>query len=87
MKPWLKWSSKAEVQQWDTCPEPTGVAVDWLFDKINLDHKIQIKYVDTKYQLADILTKGNFTRDEWNNPFICSKSASLAYFAALRISA
>ena len=41
--------------------------MDWLFDKINLDHKIQIKYVDTKYQLADILTKGNFTRDEWNN--------------------
>ena len=29
--------------------------------------KIQIKYVDTKHQLADILTKGNFTRDEWNS--------------------
>ena len=29
--------------------------------------KIQIKYVDTKNQLADILTKGNFTRDEWNH--------------------
>ena len=25
------------------------------------------KNVDTKHQLADILTKGNFTRDEWNN--------------------
>ena len=43
------------------------VAFDWLFDRINLDPKIQIKYVDTKNQLADILTKGNFTRDEWNN--------------------
>ena len=42
------------------------VALDWLFDQINLDHKIQIKYIDTKNQLADILTKGNFTRDEWN---------------------
>ena len=39
------------------------VALDWLFDGINLDHQIQIKYVDTKNQLADILTKGNFTRD------------------------
>ena len=29
--------------------------------------KIQIKYIDTKNQLADILTKGNFTRDEWDN--------------------
>ena len=43
------------------------VALDWLFDGINLDSKIQIKYIDTKNQLADILTKGNFTRDEWNH--------------------
>ena len=43
------------------------VAIDWLFDRINLDSKIQIKYIDTKNQLADILTKGNFTRDEWNH--------------------
>ena len=43
------------------------VAVDWLFDRINLDPKIQIKYIDTQNQLADILTKGNFTRDEWNH--------------------
>ena len=43
------------------------VALDWLFDRINLDAKIQIKYFDTKNQLADILTKGNFTRDEWNH--------------------
>ena len=43
------------------------VALDWLFDRINLDPKIQIKFVDTKHQLADILTKGNFTRDEWIN--------------------
>ena len=43
------------------------VALDWLFDRINLDRKIQINYIDTKNQLADILTKGNFTRDEWNH--------------------
>ena len=43
------------------------VALDWLFDRINLDPKIQIKYIDTKNQLADILTKGNFTRDEWDH--------------------
>ena len=29
--------------------------------------KIQIKYIDIKNQLAGILTKGNFTRDEWNH--------------------
>ena len=43
------------------------VALDWLFDRINLDPKIQIKYIDTKNQLTDILTKGNFTRDGWNH--------------------
>ena len=43
------------------------VALDWLFYRINSDPKIQIKYIDTKNQLADILTKGNFTRDEWNH--------------------
>ena len=29
--------------------------------------KIQIRHIDTKHQLADTLTKGNFTRDERNN--------------------
>ena len=43
------------------------VALDRLFDRINLDPKTQTKYIDTKNQLADILTKGNFTRDEWNH--------------------
>ena len=55
------------------------VALDWFFYRINLDPKIQVKYIDTKNQLADILTKENFTRDEWNNLlhlFNISSSAS-----------
>ena len=36
------------------------VALDSLFDRINLDSKIQRKYTDTKNQLADILTKVKF---------------------------
>ena len=34
------------------------VALVWLFDRINLDSKIQIKYIDTKNQLAHVLTNG-----------------------------
>ena len=34
------------------------VALDWLLDMINLDSKIQVKYADTKNQLADLLPKG-----------------------------
>ena len=62
------------------------VALDWLFDRINLDPKIQIKYIDTKNQLADISTKGNFTRDEWNhllNLFNISHFSSTACTAAM----
>ena len=51
------------------------VALDWLFDRINQDPKIQIKNIDTKNQLADILTKGNFTREEWNH-LLCLFSKS-----------
>ena len=61
-------------------------ALDWLFDRINLDPKIQIKYIDTKNQLADILTKGNFTRGEWNhllNLFNISHFSSTACTAAM----
>ena len=43
------------------------VALDWLFDRINLSPEFEIKYIDTKHQLADMLTKSNFARDEWNN--------------------
>ena len=43
------------------------VALDWLFIELTWTPNIQIKYIDTKNQLADILTKGNFTRDEWNH--------------------
>ena len=43
------------------------VALEGLFDRINLDSKIQIKYVDTKNQPADMVTKGCFTRDQWNH--------------------
>ena len=48
-------------------PGPTelrlmGCSIELVWTQI-----IQIKYIDTKNQLADILTKGNFTRDEWNH--------------------
>ena len=67
------------------CPSHR-VALHWLFDRTNLECKIQIKYIDTKNQLADILTKRNFTRDEWNhllNLFNISHFSSTACTAAM----
>ena len=36
------------------------VALDWPLDRINLDPKIQIKYIDTKNQVADIFNQRKF---------------------------
>ena len=48
-------------------PELTELLLIGCSIEFHLDSKIQIKYIDTKNQPADILTKGNFTRDEWNH--------------------
>ena len=66
-KQWSRWLKREEVPQWDKFPGPTELLLTGFFDRIKLDPKIQIKYIDTKNQLADILTKGNFTRDEWKH--------------------
>ena len=49
------------------CQEPTEFLLTGCLTESIWIPKIQIKYIDTKHQLADILTKGNFTRDEWNH--------------------
>ena len=51
---------------WDMFPGPTKLfLIGYSINSIWYP-KIQIKYVDTKNQLADFLLK-KFTRDEWNN--------------------
>ena len=49
------------------CPGPTELRLVGCSIELTWTPKIQIKYIDTKNQLADILTKRNFTRDEWNH--------------------
>ena len=48
-------------------PEPTELLLIGCSIESIWTPKIQIKYIDTENQLADILTIGNFTRDEWNH--------------------
>ena len=57
------------------------VALDWLFDRINLEPKVQIKYVDTQNQLADLLTKESFPRDEWNHLLRLFNKMSFSIFS------
>ena len=56
------------------------VALDWLFDRINSDPNIQNKYIGTNNQLADVLTKGKFSRDEWNHLLY---SVNISHFSSI----
>ena len=62
------------------------VALDWLFGRINLDPKIQTKHVDTQNQLADILTKEYFTRDEWNHLLLFLNIMKCSLFSCSHLS-
>ena len=41
------------------------VDLDWLFERIREDPGINIQYINTKQQIADIFTKGQFTTEQW----------------------
>ena len=62
------------------------VALDRLFDRINSEPQIQIKYDDTKNQLADVLTQGSFTRDEWNHLLRWSNIMNFSMFSCSHFS-
>ena len=44
------------------------VDMGWLFERLNLDETISIKYINTKSPIADILTKRQFTIHGRNKP-------------------
>ena len=48
-------------------PEPTELFLIGCLIESTWTPRSEIKYIDIKNQLADMLTKGNFTRDEWNH--------------------
>ena len=61
------------------------VALDWLFDWIDSHPKIQIRYIDTKHPIADILTKGN--SHVMNGIIFLAKSKSTAMNLSSTVSA
>ena len=50
-------------------PRTFRVDTDWLFERVRTDSGISIKYIGTKDQLADVLTKGSFTAQQWS--YLC----------------
>ena len=67
MKRWSRWSSKAEVQQWDTYPEPTELRLIGYLREPTCTQRSKSNTLTPKNQLADIMAKGNFTCAEWNH--------------------
>ena len=46
-------------------PRTHRIDLDWLFERIQMDPCIFGRYIHTKLQIADMLTKGNFTSEQW----------------------
>ena len=67
MKQWLKWSLKEGVQQWDMFPGLTELRLIGCLIELIWTPKSKSNTSTPENQLADILTKGNITRDEWNH--------------------
>ena len=42
------------------------VSLDWLYERVREDPAIRIMYINTKSQLAGIMSKGSFTQATWN---------------------
>ena len=64
-------------------PRTHSGALVWTFDRINVDPKIQINFVDTRNPLADMLTKGSSTRDEWNHLFRLCNIMNFSMFSSI----
>lgn len=54
------------------------VNLDWIFERMRTDPGMRMKYIRTIFQVADILTKGGFSADQWKTLCtLCSTSPSL----------
>ena len=61
-----KWLSKVEVSQWGMFHETTELLSIGCLTRLIWTPRSKSVF-NTKHQLADMLTKRNFTRDEWNH--------------------
>ena len=70
MRQWSRLTLKEGVRQWNRFQEPSELLLIGWYLRLTWTPKIQIRYTETKRQLADILTKSDFTCDEWTIFFI-----------------
>ena len=63
----IKMTIKGRSPNMRHVPRTHRVDLDWLFERFKRDKGVNIKYVSTKKQIADLLTKGSFSAEQWNN--------------------
>ena len=66
-KQWSRWSLKEGVPQWDMFPGLTELRLIGCSIELTWTQKSKSSTSTPKTNSLDILTKGNFTRDEWNH--------------------
>ena len=68
----LKLCRKGRSLQLRHLPRTHGIALDWMFERLQIDHFIKMQYVKTTHQLGDIFTKGRFTVGQWRH--LCARN-------------
>jgi hypothetical protein len=63
----IKMSIKGRSPAMRHVPRTHKICLDWLFERLRNDPGLRIRYVGTKFQLGDILTKGQFSTDLWKS--------------------
>jgi len=63
----IKMCNKVRAPTMRHVPRTHRIDVDSLLERIHLDRGINIRYINTKLQIADIFTKGSFSVQTWND--------------------
>ena len=73
----IKMIKKGRTDKLRHCPRTHRINLDWLFFLLRADKAINIKYINTKHQVADIFTKGLFTKVQYEHlQFLCNITKS-----------
>ena len=68
----IKMIIKGRTNKFRHVPRTHRIDLDWLLEVIREDPGICIKYINTKMQVADVFTKGQFTTQQWQHlSFMC----------------
>jgi hypothetical protein len=73
----IKMLIKGRTNKLRHVPRTHRIDLDWLFEVLREDPGVNIKYINTKEQVADIFTKGIFTIPQWQHlAFLCNIAES-----------